>query len=242
MTKATENTNTLADTKSRSFGLAFLIAVCVGLMFGGLKLWQWMMDEQKTPIQQIQVTGNIKYIDEAVLTALIRAQNKASFFALNIDDVHRQVVSQPWIYQASVRKKWPNTLQVFVVEQDPVAYWNNDLLLNAQGQPFAGKVKLINLPELYGPNGAEKTALSGLNSMRLLLKNQNMDVKSLILTERFAWQVILDNGIQLNLGRQEFINRLQRFVNLYPLLERQGKPIKYVDLRYDTGAAVGWQV
>jgi len=242
MTKATENTNTLADTKSRSFGLAFLIAVCVGLIFGGLQLWQWMMDEQKTPIQQIQVTGNIKYIDEAVLTALIRAQNKASFFALNIDDVHRQVVSQPWIYQASVRKKWPNTLQVFVVEQDPVAYWNNDLLLNAQGQPFAGKVKLTNLPELYGPNGAEKTALSGLNSMRLLLKNQNMDVKSLILTERFAWQVILDNGIQLNLGRQEFINRLQRFVNLYPLLERQGKPIKYVDLRYDTGAAVGWQV
>lgn len=79
MTKATENTNTLADTKSRSFGLAFLIAVCVGLMFGGLQLWQWMMDEQKTPIQQIQVTGNIKYIDEAVLTALIRAQNKASF-------------------------------------------------------------------------------------------------------------------------------------------------------------------
>lgn len=156
--------------------------------------------------------------------------------------MHRQVVSQPWIYQASVRKKWPNTLQVFVVEQDPVAYWNNDLLLNAQGQPFAGKVKLTNLPELYGPNGAEKTALSGLNSMRLLLKNQNMDVKSLILTERFAWQVILDNGIQLNLGRQEFINRLQRFVNLYPLLERQGKPIKYVDLRYDTGAAVGWQV
>ena len=242
MTDSTQHTNPVAAARARSFGLAFLLAVCFGLALGGLQLWQWMMDAQKTPIHQIQITGKTEYIDEALLSEVIRAQNKASFFALNIDDVHQQVVSQPWIYQASVRKKWPNTLQVFVVEQDPVAHWNNDLLINAQGQPFAGKVKLADLPELYGPNGAEKTALSGLNSMRLLLKSQGMDVKSLILTERFAWQVTLDNGIQLNLGRQEFINRLQRFVNLYPLLERQGKPIKYVDLRYDTGAAVGWQV
>lgn len=237
-----EQTDTVNDARGRSFGLAFLLFVCFGLALTALELWQWMMDEQKTPIHQIQISGKTNYIDEALLSAVIREQNKESFFAVDINEVHQQVIAQPWIYQASVRKKWPNTLQVFVVEQEPVAHWNNDLLINTQGQPFAGKVKFAGLPELYGPNGAEKTALSGLNSMRLLLKSQNMDVKSLILTERFAWQVTLNNGIQLNLGRQEFINRLQRFVNLYPLLERQGKPIKYVDLRYDTGAAVGWQV
>jgi len=233
---------TPAHTSSRSIGVIFLIAVCLGLAWASFVLWQWMMDAQRTPIHVIEVSGKTQYIDNQALVRYIRSKNTASFFAVDIKDVHRDVVAQPWIYQASVRKKWPNTLQVFIVEQQPVAQWNSDLLLNAQGQPFAGDVVLPGLPELFGPNGAEKTALSGLNSMRMLLKNQKMDVQSLILTERFAWQVTLDNGIQLNLGRHEFINRLQRFVNLYPLLKREGRPIKYVDLRYDTGAAVGWQV
>lgn len=233
---------TPAHTSSRSIGIIFLIAVCLGLAWASFVLWQWMMDAQRTPIHVIEVSGKTQYIDNQALVRYIRSKNTASFFAVDINDVHRDVVAQPWIYQASVRKKWPNTLQVFIVEQQPVAQWNSDLLLNAQGQPFAGDVVLPGLPELFGPNGAEKTALSGLNSMRMLLKNQKMDVQSLILTERFAWQVTLDNGIQLNLGRHEFINRLQRFVNLYPLLKREGRPIKYVDLRYDTGAAVGWQV
>ncbi|MET1219823.1 MAG: cell division protein FtsQ/DivIB [Glaciecola sp.] len=233
---------TPAHTSSRSIGVIFLIAVCLGLAWASFVLWQWMMDAQRTPIHVIEVSGKTQYIDNQALVRYIRSKNTASFFAVDINDVHRDVVAQPWIYQASVRKKWPNTLQVFIVEQQPVAQWNSDLLLNAQGQPFAGDVVLPGLPELFGPNGAEKTALSGLNSMRMLLKNQKMDVQSLILTERFAWQVTLDNGIQLNLGRHEFINRLQRFVNLYPLLKREGRPIKYVDLRYDTGAAVGWQV
>ncbi|MFP3589891.1 cell division protein FtsQ, partial [Paraburkholderia sp. SIMBA_055] len=37
---------------------------------------------------------------------------------------------------------------------------------------------------------------------------------------------------------------LARFVELYPVLQQQaqtdGKRISYVDLRYDSGAAVGW--
>ncbi len=40
------------------------------------------------------------------------------------------------------------------------------------------------------------------------------------------------------------MKRLQRFMELYPVLQQQaqtdGKRISYVDLRYDSGAAVGW--
>ncbi|MNC71895.1 Cell division protein FtsQ [compost metagenome] len=41
------------------------------------------------------------------------------------------------------------------------------------------------------------------------------------------------------------MKRLSRFVELYPVLQQQeqadNKRISYVDLRYDSGAAVGWQ-
>lgn len=77
--------------------------------------------------------------------------------------------------------------------------------------------------------------------MQRLLRSRQLDIEELSLSERFAWQVQLVNGIEINLGRQEFIDRLQRFVDVYPLLSEQPKGVSYVDLRYDTGLAVGWQ-
>jgi cell division protein FtsQ len=76
--------------------------------------------------------------------------------------------------------------------------------------------------------------------MQTILKGAALPVKELFLSERFAWQLTLKNEIALNLGRQEFIDRLQRFVDIYPLLKQQPRAVKYVDLRYDTGLAVGW--
>jgi cell division protein FtsQ len=83
------------------------------------------------------------------------------------------------------------------------------------------------------------TALEGYRAMQGLLQLSGLKIDELLLSERFAWDLKLDNGIKLRLGRSEFIDRLQRFVDLYPIL--QTKPVDYVDLRYDTGLAVGWK-
>jgi cell division protein FtsQ len=61
------------------------------------------------------------------------------------------------------------------------------------------------------------------------------------LSERFAWRLTLVGGLTLDLGRTEFIDRVQRFVDLYPLLINNERYLEYVDLRYDTGMAVGWK-
>jgi cell division protein FtsQ len=139
-----------------------------------------------------------------------------------------------------VRKQWPNRLTVYVVEQKAVAHWNDDLLLNPYGETFAGGDVSRDLPRLYGPGGSEKTALQGFHAMQTLLAGAALPIDELFLSERFAWQITLKNAIKLNLGRQEFIDRLQRFVDVYPLLKEQPKAVEYIDLRYDTGLAVGW--
>ena len=144
------------------------------------------------------------------------------------------------MYRASVRKQWPNRLKVYLVEQTPVARWNEDLMLNPYGESFNAEGKSLGLPQLFGPGGSEKTALEGYNAMQSLLAGRELTIAELSLSERYAWQVQLKNGIEVNLGRQEFIDRLQRFVDVYPLLAKQPKAIQYVDLRYDTGLAVGW--
>ena len=75
-----------------------------------------------------------------------------------------------------------------------------------------------------------------------MLKVNNLELTSLALSERFSWQLWLDNGIRLNLGRKEKAKRVQRFIDVYPRMEqRADAQIDVVDLRYDTGLAVSWK-
>ncbi len=230
------------STRYRLFsGIAFLAVVLLSLIYGGFQVREWLQDEQRMPVQVVDFSGDFSHVNIGRLEQLIRQSQPGSFFALDVNEVYRLVEAQPWIYRASVRKQWPNTLKIYLVEQQPVAQWNEDLLLNPYGDTFSATADGLALPRLFGPGGSEKTALEGFNAMQSLLATVGIPIAELSLSERFAWQVQLQNGIELNLGRKEFIDRLQRFIDVYPLLTKEKKAVKYVDLRYDTGLAVGWQ-
>lgn len=235
--------------KSSDFyiGLAFFICLLVLLALALVKLNAWLEDEQKAPVQDIIVSGDRIFIDERQIETLIKKSQPGSFFELDVNQTHKTVEAMPWVYRASVRKRWPSGLEIFVVEQQPTAIWNGDMLLNQYGDAFDAQISKkdlntkITLPNLYGPGGSEQTALQGYRNMQSLLETSDLYIVEMFLSERFAWNVQLNNGIKLNLGRTEFIDRLQRFVDLLPLISQQDRQVDYVDLRYDTGLAVGWK-
>ncbi len=226
---------------NRLSGFIFFLLVIGSLIFGAVKVQEWLQDEQQLPVQRIIFSGERTVLDDAQMEAAIRASQKGSFFALDVNEVHQLLESMPWVYRASVRKRWPSSLHIYLVEQIPAATWNDDLLLNTQGDVFDGGDIAMNVPQLFGPGGSEKTALAGLNAMQSLLSETGLSIDELFLSERFAWRVKLNNGIKLNIGRQQFIDRLQSFIDVFPLLKAQNKAINYIDLRYDIGLAVGWQ-
>lgn len=118
------------------------------------------------------------------------------------------------------------------------------MLLNQAGEVFqASSDKLpTSLPQLYGPEGSEIEAWTAFSQFQEMLKVNNLELTSLALSERFSWQLWLDNGIRLNLGRKEKAKRVQRFIDVYPRMEqRADAQIDVVDLRYDTGLAVSWK-
>ncbi|WP_260081219.1 cell division protein FtsQ/DivIB, partial [Candidatus Palibaumannia cicadellinicola] len=52
------------------------------------------------------------------------------------------------------------------------------------------------------------------------------------------------NDLKLKLGNKDINQRLQRFIDIYPILLqhtcKDNKHISYIDLRYQSGLAVGW--
>jgi len=80
--------------------------------------------------------------------------------------------------------------------------------------------------------------------MDAMLAPGKFKLKAASMTARRSWQLVLDDDTRLELGRNEDMKRLKRFIQLWPTLQQQAqaenKRIGYVDLRYDSGAAVGW--
>jgi cell division protein FtsQ len=223
-------------------GLVFLAIVLAALGYGLYQLNAWLEDEQKLPVKEIRLSGDFKYISEQEVDRAVRVNQPGSFFQLDVRQARADIEALPWVYRASVRKDWPNNLHVHLVEQVAVARWNEDMLLNERAESFVARLPQgLELPDLFGPQGSEEAALDGYRAMLALLQQSGFSISELVLTERFAWHVKLSNELELNLGRSEFIDRLQRFVDIYPLLMQGQRKPEYVDLRYDTGLAVGWK-
>ena len=227
------------------FGVSFFLIVVFGLVQITSGVRQWLVENKDAQIKHLTVLGEPEYTDEKAIIGAIKKADLSSFFDLDVKHVQYLVQELPWVATASVRKQWPDTLQVYVVEHQAVAVWNSDLLINQKGEVFqATSPKLSGeLPQLYGPEGSEFEAWVAFKQFDDMLTLNNFKLTSLALSERFSWQLWLDNGMRLNLGRKEKAKRVQRFIDIYPRMEKRADAqVDVVDLRYDTGLAVSWKL
>ncbi|MFT5162389.1 MAG: cell division protein FtsQ [Alteromonadaceae bacterium] len=224
-------------------GMSFFLLVVILLINGYQRTVEWLMDEKEVPLRYVVVSGELHHTSAEVIQAAVLKPTLGSFFNVDVSDVQKNIEALPWVYRASVRKQWPDVLTVFVTEQQSVAIWNEQLLLNSKGDIFNAKVTeaLQSLPKLKGPQGSQMDALQGYRDLSSLLSINGFGVDTLTLSARFSWQIALNNGVMLQLGRDEKVKRVQRFIDLYSVITaHKPQPVISVDLRYDTGMAVRW--
>jgi len=227
-------------------GLAFFLFVIGFIAWLFSAAMNWMTDANKLPLSQLVIQGKLDYLKtDDVRQGILQLDQLGSFMTQNVDQIQLTLEALPWVARASVRKQWPDSIKVFLVEHQPAAIWNQRYLVNTEGAVFrapAEQVTNLSLVELAGPDGNSQEVLTALYEMQPRLQLAGFEIATLTLNERRAWRIWLTNGVRLELGREARMERLERFIGLYPELEQQGKAIEYVDLRYDTGAAVGWKV
>jgi cell division protein FtsQ len=67
-------------------------------------------------------------------------------------------------------------------------------------------------------------------------------IAALRLDARGAWEIDLDNGVRIRLGRRQVDERFERFVAAaLRLVVQRSAEINYVDMRYTNGFSVGWR-
>ncbi|QBY04827.1 FtsQ-type POTRA domain-containing protein [Thalassotalea sp. HSM 43] len=248
MSKSKDNNNSLLDQVPMNYwsGLAFFIVVTMLMIFGLVKVYQSMMQDEASPVSSLVIKGKTPYTFNAEIVAALRQGELDNFFQLDVNLVQHELEQLPWVYSASVRKQWPDTVSVYVIDQTPVAQWNDDFFINEQGVIFQADQTRVapGLPKLFGPEGSETLALATYRDLNLLLNYIEVEIDELVLSERHSWVLTLKDGVSLNLGREDRVMRVQRFMDAYRQIKsmaKQDMQVDYIDLRYDTGMAVGWK-
>ncbi|WP_194756278.1 cell division protein FtsQ/DivIB [Aliidiomarina indica] len=225
-------------------GVSVFLVIVLGLVFGSYQLLRIVTDAEQVPLEGVILHGERQHTTDGEIRDAILAGEVGSFFTADVDDIRERIEQLPWIYSASIRKEWPGRLRIYVVEQQPVAVWNQNYVMNQQGDVFSADAEAIRgqVPLLEGPESAHQDVLEQYRQMSELLRIADMRITRVQLSERYSLRVWLDNDIELRLGREARLERIQRFMDLYPVIQSESsKPVKYADLRYDTGIAIGWR-
>jgi len=92
------------------------------------------------------------------------------------------------------------------------------------------------------PQGQQHIVLQKWRQYSQALVPFNLSITSLTLNSRGSWQMVLNNGISITLGRTDPDTRFARFITAYPtVLAQQTLNIRSIDLRYSDGFAVAWK-
>lgn len=194
-------------------------------------------------IQKIEIKGDFKYAVEDDLQADFSSLLGQSLLGVSLSDSLVVVLSSEWVASAEIRKVWPNTLQILVHEYTPLAYWGDRQLISTSAVVITPReVPELPLTKLYGPEDSSDVVLEQFGLVSQVLAFTSLRVATLTLEPRGAWSIVFTNGVKVKLGREEILERLQRFIAVYKSdLSGRIDQITSVDARYPHGVAVGWK-
>ena len=195
-----------------------------------------------TQIRQVQLLGDLRYLDVENLAKDLRIKFNNSYLDTTLAEVVSEVESHPWISAASARRIWPDTLLIEIVEQRPVAVYNDTQYLGLSGDLFEPAALVDEpMPRLYGAL-SETTQVYSHYSVFSDRLADFAKVTSVSRGHDLGWEIELEQGFTLKLGRVDILGRLARARDILIRLDMDRlRKLREVDARYDNGIALAWR-
>jgi cell division protein FtsQ len=219
-----------------TLAVVLVAAPVVALVNGWVGTDRW-------PLRTLRVHGQFERVDEARLRETVLPHARAGFFAVDLDAARTAVAALPWVERAEVRKRWPDVLEVHVVEHAPFARWGEDRVLSERGLlfPAEGIALPEGLPRFEGPVSRAGDVVALYNEARALFGPTGRHVETVVLDARGSWRLGLADGTEVVVGRSDARPRLARFARVLPgLVAAERRPLVRADLRYTNGFALVW--
>jgi len=239
--------------------IVMLISILISVLLS-LFLVDRLFHPKKFQIREIEVRGALNRVDGNEVIKIVQHYLDGNYFSLNLFRLEQQIEKMPWVLSASLRRQWPSTLLIEVIEVEPVAIWGEEKWLNFSGELIKRKEHnlLVNLPKLNGPDSQKDEIWSNFQKWSKLFSSHGLSLDGLSLGEHGLWYIQLSlKTLNTDEDRNEKAEqirvvtivvekthaniRIRRLVAaLNHELLSQFPAIKSLDLRYPNGFAIGW--
>ena len=230
----------LSDGIAEKFLRLLMVTVFVAAIFGA----DFIYKQIDTPLSKIMVGGNFNHLEEQELAELVNIEIDGGFLSMNLNQLRQELQSHPWIHQVSVRREWPSTLKVEVIEEVPIARWGKKGFLNRLGDQLSlpENSNLKSLPVLEADFGSSQAMIAQYLLLAELLAPTDLRLTELQRDAVGAWQIETAAGVRIVLGRDQIIEKIRRLIVVWGSgLDVQLNNIATIDLRYPNGLAVSWR-
>lgn len=220
----------------------FLSLLALG--YAALAMWLRM---PFFPLRELVVVGSPQHVTRTQIEYAARSGLSGNFFTVDLDKARAAFERLPWVRRADARRLWPNGIELVLEEHVAAGVWkqgesDESRLVNEQGEVFAAANR-ESLPILAGPRGSAPEVLERYREFRDLLASVGRKPQSVSLSARLAWQLRLEDGLVIELGRDDpkspAKERLARFLASYDEARQLLRtPVVKADLRYPNGFAL----
>ena len=195
------------------------------------------------PIKKIKLTGSFEHIAQQEIESVLKSYIGEDFFSLDIHTLQQKLGEKSWAESVSIRRVWPDMLDITIIERKPMARWDDKHLVSDQAIVFAAKTENFRqLPLIHARSEKLSQLLSRYYTLSRRFEGLGETLISLREDSRGALDIELSDGLLIKVGRAQLEHKIARLMTIY---EQQIKPrraeIRQLDLRYSNGFAVAWK-
>lgn len=211
---------------------------------GSLYAYHYLSQPGRLPLRVVEINGEFRHLDRVAVQRTVEDAIDGGFFTCDMPKLREAVMAMPWVAEVSIRRVWPDRLQMQVIEEVPLARWGDDALVNTGARVFRPQATdaYVDMVRLDGPEGSAPRVVAFLRRVAGLLEGRPLQLQKIELDERRHWWLYFADGLVVSLGREQVEHRLVQFLRVYPGLVAQ--PLRRpgrIDMRYTHGFAVRWR-
>ena len=187
------------------------------------------------PIKVIEYNKTF-FLTESIKSKTNNFLKNKSLLWINTKQAKNLFNNNIWIEAIIFTKKFPNTLQIFVLEYSPIAYFKKDKLIYLINSNFKNSLmdKNLNLKNLIEVKNMEN--MNNFKTFFSTIKNHDVffsKIKVIDYIHDGRWDVVLKDGQLIKLGNYN-LNKQVKYLNF--ILNNQKE--KIIDLRHEGRAII----
>ena len=125
-------------SETASLGRRLLVALAGGVAVAAMaaSAWYGYRAVMAQPVKRVIFAGELDRLRHTDLEALSQAIQAAPAASVTLASVREAAKRVPWVREATVRRRFPDAVEITFAAHEAVARWNDHQLLSRHGEAF----------------------------------------------------------------------------------------------------------